>query len=370
MMVRMAPNKNYYRSSSIQGTVGYVAPETLLHKMYSPASDMWQAGVCLYSMLSGFSPFHPKHPEQITEHTYFPMKGVGWDNISDAAKDLISRILVKNVPDRITAQQILQHPWVTTEKAARVDLGSEYFLRIKHLGIRQKMKTFFVENNIEEGNRLRRDHLRMVMPSLHTKPKGDNTASTTSSTVEAGRNPSSCSSNSSQDGMAPATDGAAAEAASIAHIFGTDASDFNAKLKQLKRAVLRRHSARRSMRRAKNESTSGTIPAPVPSPFLPPAPPDSSTPPVADDDAMAVVPERTPSFSGEIDYETYLEIINQCELPELANRQVFSIFDIGNTGTINPKDFLLTMLAFKPEDETGAVEGSGEEAARLYFNIF
>lgn len=74
MMVRMAPNKNYYRSSSIQGTVGYVAPETLLHKMYSPASDMWQAGVCLYSMLSGFSPFHPKHPEQITEHTYFPMK--------------------------------------------------------------------------------------------------------------------------------------------------------------------------------------------------------------------------------------------------------------------------------------------------------
>jgi calcium/calmodulin-dependent protein kinase I len=74
MMVRMQPHKAYYRSSSIQGTVGYVAPETLLHKMYSPASDMWQAGVCLYSMLSGFSPFHPKHPEQITEHTYFPMK--------------------------------------------------------------------------------------------------------------------------------------------------------------------------------------------------------------------------------------------------------------------------------------------------------
>ena len=49
---------------------------------------------------------------------------------------------------------------------------------------------------------------------------------------------------------------------------------------------------------------------------------------------------------------------------------MFSIFDIGNTGTINPKDFLLTMLAFKPEDESSPSKGNGEEAARLYFNIF
>ena len=269
------------------------------------------------------------------------VQGVGWDNISDSAKDLISRILVKNVPDRITAQQILRHPWVTTEKAACVDLGPEYFLRIKHLGIRQKMKTFFVENNIEEGNRLRRDHLRMVMPSLHTHRSTEaDKDSTSTSTVAADRNPSSCSSNSSLGGAAPGTDGATAEAASIAQIFGTDSTDFNMKLKQLKRAVLRRHSVQRTMRRLRNEasnsqkmgtgattttSAEGTPAPPSDASYTPPIPPSTTPSPAPgseEEDAMLVVPERDSALSGEIDYETYLEIINQCDLPELANRQV------------------------------------------------
>ena len=36
-----------------------------------------------------------------------------WSHISDEAKDLVSKLLVKNAPKRLTAKEVLQHPWVS-----------------------------------------------------------------------------------------------------------------------------------------------------------------------------------------------------------------------------------------------------------------
>ena len=38
--------------------------------------------------------------------------GEVWENISDDAKDLISRMLERNVSSRITAEAALRHPWI------------------------------------------------------------------------------------------------------------------------------------------------------------------------------------------------------------------------------------------------------------------
>lgn len=35
-----------------------------------------------------------------------------WSHISDGAKDLISRLLVRDATLRLSAAQVLQHPWV------------------------------------------------------------------------------------------------------------------------------------------------------------------------------------------------------------------------------------------------------------------
>lgn len=49
--------------------------------------------------------------ESIQEGKYeFPEKD--WAHISPAAKDLITKLLVQDAKDRLSAAQVLQHPWV------------------------------------------------------------------------------------------------------------------------------------------------------------------------------------------------------------------------------------------------------------------
>ena len=221
---------------------------------------------------------------------------------------------MKNVPDRYTAQQILSHPWVTTE-APRDDLGSEYMLRIKHLGVRQKMKTFFVENNIEEGNRLRRDNLRQVVPTLHAGKK--NSAYSTGAAVPA---PEAHHAGAMNDpGLPTPSDGNTDSsmpvdpAAAALAVLGV--TDFTGKLKELKKAVLRRSSANRLKRSGSSSSSDpgtsvsdGDLPATLPNPVA--------------TVAVAANSGARPSSAGEIGYDAFLEIVRQCDLPELANPQV------------------------------------------------
>jgi len=62
-------------------------------------------------MLQGTVPFKAPNMKElleiITKKGYqFPVK------ISDEAKDLISRMLMVNPPDRISLPEILTHPWI------------------------------------------------------------------------------------------------------------------------------------------------------------------------------------------------------------------------------------------------------------------
>jgi serine/threonine protein kinase len=113
-------------------------------------------------------PFHPQDYKQITQRSYYPMTGVGWDNISPGAKDLVARLLRKRSEKRLTVKQILAHPWVVSE-APDEDLGADYFTRLKHLALRQRLKAFFNDSNIEEDNKERQQNLKNVIPMLHMK---------------------------------------------------------------------------------------------------------------------------------------------------------------------------------------------------------
>ncbi|KAI3917561.1 hypothetical protein MKW98_021323 [Papaver atlanticum] len=97
------------------GTRFYIAPEILTGKEYNQTADIWSAGVILYILLSGKVPFWGATEETtfdaiMAAKLHFPSDP--WDQISVSAKDLITKILSPYPTKRLTAPQILDHPWM------------------------------------------------------------------------------------------------------------------------------------------------------------------------------------------------------------------------------------------------------------------
>lgn len=137
-----------YRGYGIVGSPGMIAPETVLNYEYSSASDIWQAGCILYSLLSGYHAFSPNRIDQIVHAKYYPMNTKQWSLISSEAKNLISLILVKNPSQRLTIPQILEHPWITNfQQVPNNDLGDNYSTRIKSLALSRKIRESFLKQD-------------------------------------------------------------------------------------------------------------------------------------------------------------------------------------------------------------------------------
>ncbi|KAL5542259.1 hypothetical protein UlMin_009969 [Ulmus minor] len=103
--------------SGVVGTPYYVAPEVLAGMDYDEKVDIWSCGVVLYIMLAGFPPFYGDSAVDIFDSVLranlrFP--ATVFQSVSPAAKDLIRRMLCKDVSRRFTAEQVLRHPWITS----------------------------------------------------------------------------------------------------------------------------------------------------------------------------------------------------------------------------------------------------------------
>ncbi|KAG7370871.1 protein kinase [Nitzschia inconspicua] len=98
------------------GTPSYVAPEILKNQPYDQSCDMWSAGVVLYVMLCGYTPFSDESQEKMFERIKlgdWKFDPDDWSHISDEAKDLIKHLMDTNVDHRFTASQALKSRWIT-----------------------------------------------------------------------------------------------------------------------------------------------------------------------------------------------------------------------------------------------------------------
>ncbi|XP_007445974.1 PREDICTED: ribosomal protein S6 kinase alpha-2 isoform X2 [Lipotes vexillifer] len=103
-------------------TANFVAPEVLKRQGYDAACDIWSLGILLYTMLAGFTPFAngpDDTPEDILARIgsgKYALSGGNWDSISDAAKDVVSKMLHVDPQQRLTAVQVLRHPWIVNRE--------------------------------------------------------------------------------------------------------------------------------------------------------------------------------------------------------------------------------------------------------------
>jgi len=117
----------HHTLSSGVGTPYYVAPEMVQKRCYGCSVDMWSCGVLLFLLLAGRFPFkaHSKAEtlRKIREGKY-RMDEKDWADISDDAKDLVSKLLVCDPKKRLTASQALRHKWIRGGDQSTYNLGT------------------------------------------------------------------------------------------------------------------------------------------------------------------------------------------------------------------------------------------------------
>eukprot|EP01026_Neomeris_dumetosa_P081538 TRINITY_DN917_c0_g1_i1.p1 TRINITY_DN917_c0_g1~~TRINITY_DN917_c0_g1_i1.p1 ORF type:complete len:604 (+),score=84.81 TRINITY_DN917_c0_g1_i1:162-1973(+) len=103
-----------------EGTPYFMAPEALSSKVY-PASDIWQAGVMAFQLLTGHLPFNDKrnpHRPSLSQvwksilSDKIDFNRSYWQGISPEAKDFVSTLLNRDPHKRPTAKEALQHPFL------------------------------------------------------------------------------------------------------------------------------------------------------------------------------------------------------------------------------------------------------------------
>mmetsp|Transcript_31339 Transcript_31339/g.54395 ORF Transcript_31339/g.54395 Transcript_31339/m.54395 type:complete len:529 (-) Transcript_31339:259-1845(-) len=97
------------------GSPGYVAPEILNKQPYDAKADVYSAGIILYIILSGNSPFFGRNVEETlakNREGRIRFDVSYWADITDDARDFIGYLTGKISATRPTAAEALKHRWI------------------------------------------------------------------------------------------------------------------------------------------------------------------------------------------------------------------------------------------------------------------
>ncbi|NXY42675.1 MYLK3 kinase, partial [Ceuthmochares aereus] len=141
------------------GTPEFLAPEVVNYDFVSFPTDMWSVGVITYMLLSGLSPFLGETDAETMNYVVncnWDFDAEAFEQLSEEAKDFISRLLVKEKSCRMSATQCLMHEWLNNlpakAKKSKLRLKSQLLLQ-RYLAHRKWKKHFYV---VAAANRLKR----------------------------------------------------------------------------------------------------------------------------------------------------------------------------------------------------------------------
>lgn len=193
------------------GSAEFMAPEVVslfagsAATHYDKRCDLWSLGVIAYILLCGYPPFRADCGadcgwergencrdcqsllfRSIQEGRYsFPEEE--WSHISNEAKDLIRQLLVREASHRLSAERVLQHPWLRI-----ADARARYPALSTPINIKRNMSARNLSNFAESAmavNRVIQQHFSMNYSYMERPPASRATKSCYPSPPVEGGNP-------------------------------------------------------------------------------------------------------------------------------------------------------------------------------------
>uniref|UniRef100_A0AAQ5XCB7 Protein kinase domain-containing protein n=1 Tax=Amphiprion ocellaris TaxID=80972 RepID=A0AAQ5XCB7_AMPOC len=133
------------------GTPEYLAPEVVGRQRYGRPVDCWATGVIMYILLSGNPPFYDETDDDDYENHDknlfrkilagdYEFDSPYWDDISDSAKSLVARLMEVDQDQRLTAQEAINHEWISGGAASDKNIKENVCAQIEKNFARAKWK--------------------------------------------------------------------------------------------------------------------------------------------------------------------------------------------------------------------------------------
>lgn len=121
--------------------------------VYNEKCDIWSVGVILYILLTGVPPFNGDSDQQIFEavkNQQYTFDIPEMEGVSEGVKELIRSILVPS-DKRLTAEEILNHPWVTHGASTEcLHINMERMKEFSSFGKFKKMVMMMIASQVND----------------------------------------------------------------------------------------------------------------------------------------------------------------------------------------------------------------------------
>lgn len=125
---RIIDEEKFRMLTTTCGTPAYMAPEIFKKTGHGKPVDVWAIGVITYFLLCGYTPFDrdssAEEMQAILACDYAFEPEEYWQDVSQDARDFISKCLQIDIDKRMTAEECLKHPFLRVrEKKLATETG-------------------------------------------------------------------------------------------------------------------------------------------------------------------------------------------------------------------------------------------------------
>nr|XP_016487584.1 PREDICTED: calcium-dependent protein kinase 17-like isoform X3 [Nicotiana tabacum] len=151
----------------IVGSAYYIAPE-VLKRRYGPEVDIWSIGV-MNILLCGVPPFWAESENGIFNailRGHVDFSSDPWPSISSGAKDLVRKMLNSDPSQRLTALQVLNHPWIKEDgEAPDTPLDNAVLNKLKNFRAMNKFKKVALRADADGNGTI--DYEEFITATMH-----------------------------------------------------------------------------------------------------------------------------------------------------------------------------------------------------------